>query len=87
MTLRTLRVIIKRFSWNCRGPKIVITVSEIKRLEHQPQFLFLSDAKSNENEMRNLARKIKSDNMVVFLAVAVQVDLILFGMRTLSCAP
>ena len=60
----------KGITWNCRGIKNASTTRELKRpcKENQPDFVFISETKSNENEMGKLSRRLNFAKMEVVQA-------------------
>ena len=72
--------------WNCKGAKIAATVGEIKRLwkVHNPNFLFLTKTKADENQIKILARKLKFNNMDTIPAIGNAGGLAMFWIDNLD---
>lgn len=70
----------KGIIWNFRGAKSAATIREMKRLckEHQPDFMFISETKSSQNDYQKLARKLKFPNFDGILAVGNAGGILLF---------
>lgn len=58
---------IKGIVWNCRGTKSATTIRELRQMckIYHPGFMFLSESKSNEEEIKKLARKLNFVNQEV----------------------